>query len=227
MRLCIVVTFKLKVLQLKRIIKLNLTISLSELFLNKLSKMSHQSANPKDLFRVPIYQQAPSKNATHFLGEDRRQRGREAQGEHLHQLGHRGALVRHQGDRRHRAGGGQDRGRAHGHPETVGGPEVRPHERTSRTQLAQADHHQPGDLTSCQLSHDFFPPLPYNPLSPVRSFLLLISAPTCFHDCGLVTRWGRLLITSNVYLPSTQKDKSTMRAGPMIAFYFSDICYLN
>ena len=41
---------------------------------------------------------------------------------------------------------------------------------------------------------------------PVISFLPLISAPTGFHDWGLVTRWAQLLITSNYYLPSTPKD---------------------
>ena len=41
-------------------------------------------------------------------------------------------------------------------------------------------------------------------------FLPLISAPTGFHDWGLVTRWAWLLITSNCYLPSTPKDRSML-----------------
>ena len=53
---------------------------------------------------------------------------------------------------------------------------------------------------------------PYCPLSPARSFLPLISAPTGFHNWDLVTRWAQLLITSNYYLPSTPKYRSTMRA---------------
>ena len=51
-----------------------------------------------------------------------------------------------------------------------------------------------------------------SPLCPASSFLPLISAPTGFHDWGLLTRWAQLLITSNYYLPSTPKDQSTMRA---------------
>ena len=45
----------------------------------------------------------------------------------------------------------------------------------------------------------------FYPLSSRKRFFLpLISAPTGFHDLGLVT--------SNYYLPSTPKDQSTMRA---------------
>ena len=55
----------------------------------------------------------------------------------------------------------------------------------------------------------FYCPLPYNPLSTCQIFLPLISAPTGFHDLGLVTRWAGL---ANRYLPSTPKDRSTMRA---------------
>ena len=47
---------------------------------------------------------------------------------------------------------------------------------------------------------------------PVRPFLPLISAPTGFHNWGLVTRWAQLLITSNYLLPSSRKDQSTIRA---------------
>ena len=48
-----------------------------------------------------------------------------------------------------------------------------------------------GPLGHFQLSNFF--PLPF---PPVRPFLPLISAPTGFHDWGLVTRWAQLLITS-------------------------------
>ena len=51
----------------------------------------------------------------------------------------------------------------------------------------------------------WFSPLPYHPLSSCQIFKPLISALTGFHDCGLVTRWAQLLITSNYYLPSAPK----------------------
>ena len=59
----------------------------------------------------------------------------------------------------------------------------------------------------------FFFPLPFLPAFLLSDlFLPLISAPTGSHDCGLVTRWAQLLITSSYYLPSTPKDWSTIRA---------------
>ena len=42
----------------------------------------------------------------------------------------------------------------------------------------------------------FLPLLPHF-LSSCQIFLPLISAPTGFHDWGLITRWAELLITSN------------------------------
>ena len=45
---------------------------------------------------------------------------------------------------------------------------------------------------------------------PVRPFLPLISAPTGFHDWDLVTRWAQLLITSNYFLPSKEKEEKQM-----------------
>ena len=58
-----------------------------------------------------------------------------------------------------------------------------------------------------------FIPLPFLPAFLLSDlFLPLISALTGFHDCGLVTRWAQLLITSSYYLPSTPKDWSTIRA---------------
>ena len=41
-----------------------------------------------------------------------------------------------------------------------------------------------------------------------------ISAPTSFHDWGLVIRWALRLITSYYCIPSRKKDHSTMRAEP-------------
>ena len=49
------------------------------------------------------------------------------------------------------------------------------------------------------------------PFPAVRHFLHLISTLTGFHQWGLVTRWTQLLITSNYYLLSILKDRSTMR----------------
>ena len=42
----------------------------------------------------------------------------------------------------------------------------------------------------------FFSPLPLYPLSRARFFLPLISARTCFHTWGLVTRWAQPLTTT-------------------------------
>ena len=39
-------------------------------------------------------------------------------------------------------------------------------------------------------------------------YVPLISAPTGFHNRGLVARWAQLLITSNYYLPNIPKDRS-------------------
>ena len=50
-------------------------------------------------------------------------------------------------------------------------------------------------------------------------FMPLISTPTGFNDCGLLTRWAQLL-TFNYYLPRTWKDRSTMRSS--IGDGFSD-----
>ena len=58
----------------------------------------------------------------------------------------------------------------------------------------------------------FFPPFLTTRFSSCQIFLPLISAPTGFHDRGLVTRWAQLLITSNDFLPITSKDRSTTRA---------------
>ena len=55
-------------------------------------------------------------------------------------------------------------------------------------------------------------PLPSNPLSTARTFLLLITAPTGFHNWSPVTSWAQLLITSINYLPSTPNERSTNRA---------------
>ena len=57
-----------------------------------------------------------------------------------------------------------------------------------------------------------FSPHLYYLLSPARPFLPFISPPTSFPNRGLMTIWVQLLITSHYYLPSTQKDWSTMRA---------------
>ena len=63
----------------------------------------------------------------------------------------------------------------------------------------------PRKVCSFKFCHIFLAPLPYN-------FLSFISSPIDFHYLRLVTRWALLLITSNYCLPSTPKDRRTMRA---------------
>ena len=68
-----------------------------------------------------------------------------------------------------------------------------------------------GQLPPRSSNHPVPPVFFHFPLYSLQ-FLSLISALTCFHSWGLLTKWAQLLITSNYYLPSTPKDQSMMRA---------------
>ena len=82
------------------------------------------------------------------------------------------------------------------------------------SKVSQLPHYEPAF---------YFFPCPNHPLSPARSFLPLISAPTGFPAWGLVTRWVQLLITANYFIPRTQNDRSTRR---LAVYLLNGVCWL-
>ena len=63
-------------------------------------------------------------------------------------------------------------------------------------------------LQVSETTPNFFPLLPYYPLSASKTFLPLISTLTGFLDWGLVTRWSQILVTSlTITNPAHRKTK--------------------
>ena len=113
---------------------------------------------------------------------------------------------------------------------TAGAKEVQTDERDENQGREEVDDQQVADESESSVhffhffftSHIFFLHCPTNRFLPAGRFLTLISTPTGFHDWGMVTMWAQLLITCSSSLPSTQKDRSTMR-GELTELFTSHI----